>query len=191
MKMPALGLLLAALVGPPALRAAPPELLVVAPEPAAQPWWLRARWSPRSTTVHGVAIKRLHPEWCAAEAFSRELIGEALLGPAGGSPLEGLAFLVDGSFDGGGRPQIAFVGAYRRCAGEQGLFFAIVEPQRERPRMRFLVEVPEPGCAFAAIGREPDGSLAVWWCAQCDNGARIEFNRETRGFFVAGPAARR
>ena len=141
--------------------------------------------------MHGVAIKRLHPEWCAAEAFSRELIGEALLGPAGGSPLDGLSFLVEGSFDGGGKLQIAFVGAYRRCAGEQGLFFAIVEPQRERPRMRFLVEVPEPGSAFAAIGREPDGSLAVWWCAQCDNGARIEFNRESKGFFVAGPAARR
>jgi hypothetical protein len=184
-------LALAALNGLPLVHAAAPELLAVAPEPATQPWWLRARWSPRSSTVHGVAIRRLHPEWCAAEAFSREVIGEALLGPAGGSPLDGLSFLVEGSFDGGGKPQIAFVGAYRRCAGEQGLFFAIVEPQRERPRMRFLVEVPEPGSAFAAIGREPDGSLAVWWCAQCDNGARIEFNRESKGFFVAGPAARR
>lgn len=191
MRAIALVLLLWSLMAPGAARGAAPELLVVAAEPATQPWWLRARWSPRSTTVHGVAIKRLHPEWCAAEAFSRELIGETLLGPAGGSPLEGLSFLIDGSFDARGKPQIAFVGVYRRCAGEQGLFFAIVEPQRERPRMRFLVEVPEPGSAIAAIGRDPDGTLAVWWCAQCDNGVRIEFNRESKGFFVAGPATRR
>lgn len=167
------------------------DSLVVSGEPAAEPWWRRARWAPRSTQVHGIAIKRLHPEWCAAEAFSRQLFGDALLGPGGGSPLEGLSFLVEGSFDGSGKPQIAFVGAYKRCAGEQGLFFAIVEPQRERSRMRFLVEAPEPGSAFAAIGREPDGALAVWWCAQCDNSARVEFNREARGFFVAGPAVRR
>lgn len=171
--------------------AAQPELLAVSPEPAAEPWWRRAQWSPRSTRVHGVAIKRLHPDWCAAEAFSRELFGDALLGAAAGAPLDGLAFLVEGSFDGRDKPQIAFVGAYKRCAGEQGLFLAIVEPQRDRPRMRFLVEVPEPGSAFAAIGREPDGSLAVWWCAQCDNGVRIAFNREAQGFFVAGPATRR
>jgi hypothetical protein len=31
----------------------------------------------------------------------------------------------------------------------------------------------------------------AWWCAACDNGVRIEFNRETKGFFVAGPAQRR
>jgi hypothetical protein len=184
-------ILLATLLALPSQRAAAAELLVVSPEPAAEPWWRRARWAPRSTQVHGVAIKRLHPDWCAAEAFSHELFGEALLGAAGGRPAEGLSFLVEGSFDGSGRPQIAFVGAYRRCAGEQGLFFAIVEPQRERTRMRFLVEVPEPGSAFAAIGREPDGSLSVWWCASCDNGARIEFNRETKAFFVAGPATRR
>jgi hypothetical protein len=180
--------LLAALAATPA-RAS--DVLVVAAEPAAEPWWRRARWSPRSVKVHGIAIKRLHPDWCAAEAFSRELFGEALLGPGGGSPLDGLSFLVEGNFDGSGKPQIAFVGAYRRCAGEQGLFFAIVEPQRERPRMRFLVEVPEPGSGFAAIGREPDGALAVWWCTQCDNGVRIEFSRAAQGFFVAGTAARR
>jgi hypothetical protein len=140
--------------------------------------------------VLGIPVRRLHPEWCAAEAFTRELFGEERLALA-----EGLVFSLDGTFDGSGRPQRAFVGAYRRCAGEQGLFLAIVEPvhepSRERPRVRFLLEVPEPGSAFAALGREPDGTLAAWWCVACDNGNRIVFNRETHGFYVAGPATRR
>jgi hypothetical protein len=187
-------LVLCLLLAAPCASAAGSEVLVIAPEPAGDPWWRRAHWQPRSTVVRGVAIKRLHPEWCAAEAFSRTMIGEALLGAAAGDPLEGLDFIVEGNFDGSGRAQIAFVGVYRRCAGEQGLFAAIVEPDPQRPRMRFLVEVPDSTAgtsALAAVGREPDGTLAVWWCIACNAGVRIEFNRETKGFFVAGPATRR
>jgi hypothetical protein len=168
------------------------EALTIAPEPAAAPWWRRVQWSPKATVVRGVPIKRLHPDWCAAEAFSRERFGEALL--AEGDALGGLDFMVEGNFDGSGRPQIAFVGVYRRCAGEQGLFAAIVEPHGERPRMRFLVEVPDNAGArgsFAALGREPDGTLAAYWCAACELGVRIEFSRESKGFFVAGPASLR
>lgn len=171
--------------------AATDAVLVVEPEPAVKPWWERARWLPRSTVVRGVPIKRLHPDWCAAEAFSRELIGEALLGAAAGDPLAGgLAFSIEGSFDGSGRPQVAFVGAYRRCAGELGLFAAIVEPHPVRPRMKFLVEVPNSPSAFAALGREPDGTLAVWWCAACDHGVRIEIDRDSKAFYVGGVATR-
>ena len=170
---------------------AAPPILSIRPEPARDPWWQRATVTPRATTVRGIAIKRLEPAWCAAEAFTRELFGEELLGPAGGSPLEGLAFSLEASFDGSGKPQTAFVGAYRRCNGESGLFVAITDRPGERPRMRFLVEVPDPGTAFAALALEPDGTLAVWWCAACDNGHRIAFNREMRGFYVAGPATRR
>jgi hypothetical protein len=166
-------------------------LLVVASEPAADPWWQRSQWHPRATVVRGINIKRLHPDWCAAEAFTRELVGEAQLGAAAGNPLGGLDFELEGNFDGSGNSQVAFVGAYKRCAGEQGLFAVIVEPHRDRPRMRFLVEVPNAPSAFAALGREPDGTLAVWWCAACDNGVRLEFNRETKGFFVSGVATRR
>lgn len=173
------------------VRSAAPPILSVRPEPARDPWWLRATLNPRATTVRGIAIKRFEPAWCAAEAFTRELFGEELLGPAGGSPLEGLAFSLEASFDGSGKPQTAFVGAYRRCDGERGLFVAITDRPGERPRMRFLVEVPDPGTAFAALALEPDGTLAVWWCAACDNGHRIAYNRETRGFYVAGPATRR
>ena len=167
------------------------SLLLVNAEPAIDPWWLRARWQPRSQVVRGVPIKRLHPQWCAAEAFSRDLLALALPGPNTAAGAQGQTFFLEGSFDGSGRPQLAFVGAYRQCGGEQGLFLAIVEQHRDRPRMRFLVEVPDPGSALATLGLEPDGSLAVWWCVDCANGARIEFNRESRGFFVAGPASPR
>jgi hypothetical protein len=179
-------LLCAALAAGPALAAEP--AFTVPAEPRADVWWQRAQWHPRSAVVRGVPIKRLHPDWCAAEAFTRESFGETLLAA---TPMAGLDFALEGSFDGAGKPQIAFVGAYRRCAGEQGLFAAIVEPAKDRPRMRFLVELPNPGSAFAALGRDPDGTLVVWWCAVCDNGVRIEFNRETKGFFVSGVAARR
>jgi len=173
--------------------AAPPPspVLTVRPEPARDPWWQRATLAPRATVVRGMPIKRLEPAWCAAEAFTRELFGEELLGPAGSSALDGLVFSIDASFDGSGKLQTAFVGAYRRCDGERGLFVAITDRPGDRPRMRFLVEVPDAGTAFAALALEPDGTLAVWWCAACDNGHRIAFNRKTRGFYVAGPATRR
>jgi hypothetical protein len=162
--------------------------LVVRDEPAKDPWWERAAVQPRAVAVHGVPVKRLHPDWCAAEAFSREFFGaERLQTP----PLDALTFALEGRFDGGAKTQLAFVGAYRRCAGEQGLFVAIVEPAAQRPRVRFLVEVPDAPSAIAHLTREPDGTLAVWWCADCPEGSRIAFNREARGFFVAGPAVPR
>jgi len=160
-------------------------------EPASDPWWQRATLNPQSTLLRGMSIKRLQPAWCAAEAFTRELFGDALLGAAGGNPLEGLAFSIDAPLDGSGKLQTAFVGAYRRCDGERGLFVAIIDRQRERPRLRFLVEVPDPGTAFAALALEPDGTLGVWWCGACSNGHRIAYSRESRGFFVAGPATPR
>lgn len=171
--------------------ATPVPVVSVRPEPAREPWWQRATLAPQATLLRGLPIKRFEAAWCAAEAFNRALFGEELLGPAGGNPLEGLSFALDGSFDGSGKPQTAFVGAYRRCDGESGLFVAIIEPSAQRTRMRFLVEVPDPGSAFAALSLAPDGALAVWWCAACDNGHRIVYNRETRGFYVAGPSTRR
>ncbi|MES2958306.1 MAG: hypothetical protein V4792_08960 [Pseudomonadota bacterium] len=166
-------------------------LLTVRPEPSRDPWWQRATHTPRATVVHGMSIKRFEPGWCAAEVFTRELFGDVLLGPSAASALDGLTFTLESSFDGSGKLQTAFVGTYRRCDGEQGLFVAITDRRGERQRMRFLVEVPDPGTAFAALGLAPDGSLTVWWCLACDKGHRIAYNRETGGFYVAGPALRR
>lgn len=171
--------------------AAQEAVLVIAAEPADAPWWRRAQWQPRGTQVHGVPIKRLHPQWCAAEALTAErfepLVGAAVLDAA----LAGRRLRIDGTFDGGTTLQWAFVGAYRRCDGERGLFAAIVEPAKDRLRMRFLVEAPDPGSGLAMLDREPDGTLAVWWCADCANGNRIAYNRDKREYFVAGPASRR
>lgn len=188
---PAVLLVLLLWAGPLAVEAADKAVFTVAPEPADKPWWRRAMWQPRATTVQGVPIKRLHPDWCAAEALSRERLDRAIGAGALDEALEGRGFTLEGNFDGSGAAQLAFVGAYRRCTGEQGLFVAIIEPSRERVRMRFLVEVPDPGSALAMLAREPDGTLAVWWCADCAHGNRIAFNRDKREFYVAGPATRR
>ncbi len=188
---PALVLALVLGAGSLAVQAADKAVFAVAPEPADQPWWRRAQWQPRATVVHNVPIKRLHPDWCAAEALSRERLDEAIGAAMVDQALDGRSFTQEGHFDGAGAAQLAFVGAYRRCSGEQGLFVAIIEPSRERVRMRFLVEVPDPGSALAMLGREPDGTLAVWWCADCANGNRIAFNRDKREFYVAGPATKR
>jgi hypothetical protein len=184
-----LGLVLVAAIAP--ATAAPEGVLVLAAEPADAPWWRRAQWQPRATQVHGVPIKRLHPQWCAAEPLERErfdaLVGARVVDEA----LAGRHLRLEGMFDGGGATQWAFVGVYRRCDGERGLFAAIVEPGKDRVRMRFLVEAPEPGSGLAMLDREPDGTLAVWWCADCANGNRISYNRDKREYFVAGPATRR
>jgi hypothetical protein len=174
----------------------PQPFLVVRPEPVEDPWWLRATLYPKSQTVRNMPIARLQPAWCAAEAFAPSQFGEDLLGSIGGDPLAGgLSFALEAALDGTGRLQSAFVGVYRRCDGERGLFLAITETSRDgwrdKSRLRFLVEAPDAGSAIAAVGLEPDGTLAVWWCAHCDTGHRILYNKETRGFYVAGPATRR
>jgi hypothetical protein len=170
--------------------------VVVTPEPMEDPWWLRATLHPKGQVVRGMPIARLQAAWCAADAFAPSQFGEELLGSLGGDPLAGgLSFSLEAALDGTGRLQSAFVGAYRRCDGERGLFLAITDTwrdgARERYRLRFLVEVPDANSAIAAVGLEPDGTLAVWWCAKCDEGHRVLYNRETRGFYVAGPATRR
>jgi hypothetical protein len=184
-------LLLVLWAGPFVVVAADKAVFTVSAEPADKPWWRRAQWQPRATSVQNVPIKRLHPDWCAAEALGRERLDEAVGAALVDQALEGRSFTLEGHFDGSGAPQVAFVGAYRRCSGEQGLFVTIIEPSRDRARMRFLVEVPDPGSALAMLGREPDGTLAVWWCADCASGNRIAFNRDKREFYVAGPATRR
>ena len=171
--------------------AADKAVFTVAPEPADKPWWRRAQWQPRATVVRNMPIKRLHPDWCAAEALNRERLDEVIGAAVVDQALEGRTFTLEGHFDGTAAAQLAFVGAYRRCSGEQGLFVTIIEPWRDRVRLRFLVEVPDPGSALAMLDREPDGTLAVWWCADCANGNRIAFNREKREFYVAGPATKR
>jgi hypothetical protein len=190
MRAPAL-LSLTLLLGVPQAHAAQDAVLALAAEPADAPWWRRARWQPRAGQVYGVPVKRLHPQWCAAEALTSERLEPLVGAPVLDAALAGRSFRVDGSFDGGVAPQWAFVGAYRRCDGERGLFAAIVEPAKDRMRMRFLVEAPEPGSGLAMLDREPDGTLAVWWCADCANGNRIAYNRDKREYFVAGPATRR
>ena len=171
--------------------AASDPVLVIAAEPIDKPWWQRAQWRPRATQVQGMSIKRLHPEWCAAEALQREHFDAAVGAAAVDAAIGHRRFVLEGSFDGSGAAQVAFVGAYRRCTGEQGLFVAIIEPGKDRVRMRFLVELPDPGSGLALLDREPDGTLAAWWCADCANGNRIAFNRDKREFYVAGPATRR
>jgi hypothetical protein len=188
---PGLVLVLVLWAAPVVVAAADKAVFTVAPEPADKPWWRRAQWQPRATTVQGVPIKRLHPDWCAAEALGRERLDEAIGAAMVDQALEGRSFALAGNFDGSGAPQLAFVGAYRRCSGEQGLFVTIIEPSRDRARMRFLVELPDSGSALAMLSREPDGTLAVWWCADCANGNRIAFSRDKREFFVAGPATKR
>lgn len=173
-----------------------PPFLVIKPEPMEDPWWLRGTLHPKSQVVRGMPIVRLQAAWCAADALVPSQFGEELLGSMGGDPLAGgLSFSLEAALDGTGRLQSAFVGAYRRCDGERGLFLAITDTwrdsARERHRLRFLVEVPDANSAIAAVGLEPDGTLAVWWCGQCDEGHRILYNRDTRGFYVAGPATRR
>jgi hypothetical protein len=188
---PVLLLALVFWAGAAGVQAADKAVFTFSAEPADKPWWQRAQWQPRATVVHNVPIKRLHPDWCAAEAIGRERLDEAVGAAMVDRALEGRSFTQEGRFDGTGAAQLAFVGAYRRCSGEQGLFVSIVEPSRERVRMRFLVEVPDPGSALAMLGREPDGTLAVWWCADCSNGHRIAYSREKREFYVAGPASSR
>lgn len=53
----------------PSLAGAAEPVFSVRAEPASDPWWQRASWNPRATSLYGMSVKRLQPGWCVAEAL--------------------------------------------------------------------------------------------------------------------------
>ena len=160
-------------------------LVQIATEPVWKAWWLRADLQPTGVQVRGLPLARLHPQWCAADEFTRDRFPAHVFGgPDGVDRLaaEHAAFTIDGPFDAGPRRLIALVGAYERCTGEVGHFLLVLDPTPRGLKLRYLLERPFNGSVLAVLRQVDANTLRFSACLACDEGVLLRWNAQTRHF---------
>lgn len=169
-----------ALISASAAAHAGPPFVSVAPEPANHAWYLRAQYHPFGKTVAGVPIKKIDASWCAANAFTDELLADTLaeFGDLEGFHQYGLTFTTTGRFIPGKRPVTATVGAYETCTGEKGIFLLVVDPKNKKRPVHYLLQRPGHE-TFAALKKTRTGPIVLWWCMSCDHFDSFSCDRAT------------
>lgn len=169
----------ASVTAPAGVHAGPaPGFVTIDPQPENAAWWLRARFHPTGTAVHGIPVGRIARGWCKATAFQRDQFG------AGLDFDDGLVFTIDGSLDDSQTPQTALTGAFETCTGATGGFVLILQHRRGAPPVvRFVDTVTgEHFLILRNRGIRPGAALSVWSCMSCDGGADLVWDRVTRKF---------
>jgi hypothetical protein len=179
-------LLASLLVSPAVGHAQRREFVRIAPEPKSYVWWLRAEFRPFETEVRGIPISAIRKSWCKATEFRKDLFP-----PEARPDLEhsdGLAFGIDGSFDGSKTRQTALIGVYETCAGKRGSFLLVLAHLRGMPTK--IMDVHEmPDHQFGMLMVLPDSTIQVFHCMECDSATQFRWDK-SRGRFVQLPAGK-
>jgi hypothetical protein len=154
----------------------------VRPEPKSEAWWLRTEFHAQNTEIRGIPVKAIRADWCRASEFRSELFPPETLVENGHDHLKetGLAFSVQGSFDGSRLGQTALVGVYETCTQKKGRFFLIFDTDTKRVR---FVDTDDAREQFAVIGKE-GRTLRVFFCLECDNAATVRWDRARKRFVM-------
>src|SRR5690349_20212233 len=110
--------LLVLLASAPVGHAQQTDFVKIPPEPKLDAWWLRAEFYPFGTDIRGIPITKIKQTWCKATEFRNDLFPPEAMPDLTRS--DGLAFSIDGSFDGSRTRQTALIGAYESCKGQKG-----------------------------------------------------------------------
>jgi hypothetical protein len=160
------------------------DFVTIVPEPAYYAWWLRAKFHPFETQVRGVPIGRIRATWCKASEFRKELFPPDLARDFEHG--DGLAFSIDGHFDGSKVDQAALIGVYETCAGQRGSFLLVLARRPGKPPdIRFLHEFPE--LEFGILSALPDSTIDVFHCMECDHVTRFKWDKSRRRFVRIKP----
>jgi hypothetical protein len=146
-------------------------------------WWPAVRFNAEGTELRGIPVQRIRADWCKATEFTRELFADDLTDAQGRNGLDeaGLAFALEGGFDGTGTPQIALVGIYETCRGRKGGFVLIID--RDTRKVRFL-QAEDALKPFAALRREGDGAIRVAGCLRCGISSVVRWDQKRRRFVM-------
>jgi hypothetical protein len=146
-------------------------------------WWVAAEFHPFATEVRGIPANKIRKSWCKATELRKDLLPrEVVLEPNGKDAMEGFSFALEGSFDGSAVKEVALVGVYEDCAGGTGHFFMILEPSAAgQPKVRFL-SAAQDAHPFSALSMDKDKTIYVWACMECDNVAKLRWDRKRRKF---------
>jgi hypothetical protein len=161
------------------------QFLSISPQPASYAWWLRAAFRPFEAEVRGIAVGKLRTTWCKATEFRKDLFPPDLARDFDLN--DGLAFAVDGSFDGSKTKQTALVGVYETCAGSRGTFLLVLAwLPNGTPTVKFLREM-RSGVQFAMLKAQPSSTISVLHCMECDNKTEFRWNKSKASFVRLRP----
>jgi hypothetical protein len=146
-------------------------------------WWPSVRFNAEDKAVRGIPVQRIRAGWCKATEFTRELFAGDLLDAQGRNGLDaaGLAFALDGAFDGSGTRQTALVGVYETCRGRRGGFLLIIDSGTRKVRFLEAEDAREP---FRALRREGDTAIRVVSCLQCDIASVVRWDARRKRFVM-------
>jgi hypothetical protein len=156
------------------------SFVTVKPEPKTEAWWLRAEFHPMHAQVRGIPVAQIRRNWCKATEYTRELFPNELLVEDGKDSLKeyGLAFSATGNFDRSKTRQVALVGVYQTCAGQQGSFLLVID--EDTRKIRFVDTTPSK-TQFAVLAPDKN-DIVILYCMECDIGGTLRWNAKKKAF---------
>ncbi len=160
------------------------EFVRIAPEPKSSAWWLRAEFHPFGKDIRGIPVAKIKRTWCKATEFRNDLFPPEARRDL--THASGVAFSIDGSFEGSKVKQTALVGAYESCTGARGSFLLVLAtPPNRRAAVRFVHEMPDE--PFGMLEVLPDSTIVVVHCLECDLGTKFRWDKTKKRFVELPP----
>jgi hypothetical protein len=146
-------------------------------------WWVAAEFHPFTTEVRGIPAGKIRKSWCKATELRKDLLPrDVVFDEDGKDTMEEFSFALEGNFDSSAAKQVALVGVYEDCAGKTGHFFMILAPSAAgQPKVLFL-DTAQDVHPFSALSMDKDKTIYVWSCMECDNVAKLKWDRKKRKF---------
>jgi hypothetical protein len=146
-------------------------------------WWVVAQFHPFTTEVRGIPASKLRKGWCKATELRKDLLPrDVVFDKNGKDTMEEFSFALEGNFDGSAAKQVALVGVYEDCAGKTGHFFMILETAPAGQFKVRLLDAEQNVHPFSALSIDKDKTIYVWYCMECDNFAKLKWDRKKRKF---------
>ncbi|MEA2878193.1 MAG: hypothetical protein QOF14_3389 [Hyphomicrobiales bacterium] len=150
-------------------------------KPGKEAWWLRTSFNPMHTEIRGTPVAKIHPTWCKATEYTRELMPKKEMEEEGSGKLMdevGLSFSVTANFDRSKTKQIALVGVYQTCGGQKGRFLLVIDEDTQK--IRFVAATP--GKTQFAVLAPDKRDIVILYCMECDVGGTLRWNAKKKAF---------
>lgn len=158
-------------------RGTPFALLLAAALPvgsaaAEDAWWKTFELEPRDTELLEVPVDRVNREWVRATALESSALSAAQRAELAGKKRQ---FVVNGDFNGDGRPDRALVGVYQDKQGKRGSFVALFTRRDDRTWQPVYSEVGDEPLQFSVLHQPPDNPYRLYWdhCLDCRSSAAV------------------
>lgn len=162
-----------------------PTPVTISSEPKMSAWFLRATFSAIHTSVRGIPVATIHPNWEFASELMKESIPQQDLFVDGKDDMKasGTDFSIEGDFDRSGVPQVALVGVFKSTRTGAGSFLMITKKAPDGPRVTFLHVIPKY-TGFLCLSLQK-GQLILSQCYNCGSYVPVLWDAAA-GKFVLG-----